>query len=159
MLYKCIKDVYYGDYLVIIKGSVLNDDYPTDSEGKYKPAIDIDFSRSEYFKPCNSLYKIGEFVKFKRIIDGIDLINYGKINNISYSDDGTIKYDINCFVNIPEEYVIGKAIKYFYITNNGNIDYDFKGRDEKQDKFLIRTGNMYDSAESAKKRYNEIMSD
>lgn len=65
MTYKCIKDVYYGDHLLIKRGTYISDDYPTDAEGKYKPAVDIDFSRVEYFVPyIKNLYQINEMVIF-----------------------------------------------------------------------------------------------
>ncbi len=97
MTYKCIKDVYYGDHLLIKSGTYISDDYPTDAEGKYKPAVDIDFSRVEYFVPyIKNLYQINEMVIFFiKSEKGIKFATeYGTIKEIYIDDNDEVKYDI-----------------------------------------------------------------
>lgn len=166
MTYKCIKDVYYGSHLLIKRGTYISDDYPTDAEGKYKPAVDIDFSRVEYFLPyIKNLYNINEIVIFfvENKMGFKCATEYGTIREIYNDDNNNIEYDVavpsigNTIMRISEKDIIQKTYKYYYINSDGFISESVKYIDHHKDVFLENANLMFSSYEQARKKFNEIM--
>ena len=166
MTYKCIKDVYYGDHLLIKRGTYISDDYPTDAEGKYKPAVDIDFSRVEYFLPyIKNLYNINEIVIFfvENKMGFKCATEYGTIREIYIDDNDEVKYDIaipsvyNEVISVSEKDIVQKTYRYYYINSDGYISDAIMYMNRHRDVFLENANLMFSNYDQAKKKLNEII--
>ena len=166
MIYKCINDVYYVEHLLIKKGKIIRDDYPIDAEGKYKSAVDIDFSMREYFIPCDkNVYNVDDMIIILRDNSNEQkcITEYGTIVDINFDNPNRIEYSVmvpalnNKVVSVDEFDIIRKTYRYYYINTDGYISDAIMYMDKRKDKLLKKTDLMFSNYEIAKKKLNEIM--